>query len=165
VNLKVRKAVLSDADPVLECLHIAFEPFRKFYSTQGFLDTTLDREMLLRRMTEMTVFVAETDDGRIVGTIAGVVLPDSNGEEGHIRGMAVLPDQAGTGIAQALLEAVESDLAGQGCSRISLDTTAPLQRAINFYRKHGYVESGKVGDHFGMPLYEYVKKIGVRGRF
>ena len=30
---------------------------------------------------------------------------------------------------------------------------------FRFYERNGYRASGKVGDHFGMPLYEYVKAI------
>jgi ribosomal protein S18 acetylase RimI-like enzyme len=71
--------------------------------------------------------------------------------------MAVLPECQGKGVAEALLRAAEDELRRRGCTCITLDTTAPLQRAIRFYERHGYRASGKVGDHFGMPLYEYVK--------
>jgi hypothetical protein len=40
---------------------------------------------------------------------------------------------------------------------VTLDTTAPLVRAIRFYERHGYVRSGAVTDFFGMPLYEFRK--------
>ena len=53
----------------------------------------------------------------------------------------------------------ESTLAKDGCSVISLDTTAPLERAIRFYEGNGFQRTGKVTDFFGMPLYEYAKKI------
>ena len=73
--------------------------------------------------------------------------------------MAVLPDQQGKGIAEALLNAAESELRTAGCTRITLDTTAPLERAIRFYEKHGYRRSGKVTDFFSMPLLDYVKEL------
>src|SRR5207248_9637554 len=79
--------------------------------------------------------------------------------EGHIRGMAVHPDWQGQrGVAHSLLAAAEEHLRAAGCKRASLDTTAPLERDIRFYTNHGYRASGKVGDFFGMPLYEYVKE-------
>ena len=31
--------------------------------------------------------------------------------------------------------------------------------AIRFYERNGYVASGRVGDFFGMPLYEYLKPL------
>ena len=51
-------------------------------------------------------------------------------------------------------------LAQAHCKRISLDTTQPLKRAIQFYLQNGYLPSGKVTDFFGMPLFEYVKILG-----
>src|SRR5205085_10387464 len=100
--------------------------------------------------------VAASETGEVFGTISCAALERG---EGHIRGMAVLPAWQGTPIAQRLLATAEQELRRQGCNRASLDTTAPLQRAIRFYEKHGYLASGKVGDFFGMPLYEYVKSL------
>ncbi len=77
--------------------------------------------------------------------------------EGHLRGMAVPPQWHGRGIAQLLLDAIEKHLAGRGCTRISLDTTEPLYRAMRFYEKNGFQRTAKVADFFGMPLIEFVK--------
>jgi ribosomal protein S18 acetylase RimI-like enzyme len=65
----------------------------------------------------------------------------------------------GRGIARALLHAAEDELRSLGCSRVTLDTTAPLRRAISFYEGHGYRMSGRSGDFFGMPLHEYAKDL------
>ena len=90
----------------------------------------------------------------IIGTVAcNLVSP----EEGHIRGMAVLPSWQGARIAQQLLERAEAELVAQKRVRITLDTTEPLKRAISFYQRNGFRPSGQVSDFFGMPLYEYVK--------
>ena len=74
--------------------------------------------------------------------------------------MAVLPAWQGAGVAALLLDAAERELRAQHCSRVTLDTTEPLQRATRFYEKHGYRASGRVSDFFGMPLYEYAKVLG-----
>src|SRR5262245_24818052 len=103
----------------------------------------------------MTVFVARDRAGAIVGTIGGAPHED----EGHIRGMAVLPGWQGRGVAETLLGAVEAALADAGCAFITLDTTAPLARAIRFYERHGYRATGVVTDFFGMPLYQYEKRL------
>jgi ribosomal protein S18 acetylase RimI-like enzyme len=103
----------------------------------------------------MAVYVAVTLEGEVVGTIALGI----QGEEGHLRGMAVSPSCQGSRIAQRLLGAVESDLIAAGCMRVTLDTTAPLQRAIRFYKRNGFIHSGRVTDFFGMTLYEYVKQL------
>ena len=155
MRVAVRRAQASDAAAILHCLAVAFEPFRAQYTPEGFRDTTLTPETLKERLRTMALFVAVDPVGKVAGTVGGSV----NGDEGHIRGMAVLPEWQGTGVAALLLKSVEEELRGQGCRRITLDTTAPLERAIAFYQRQGYRASGKVGDFFGMPLYEYVKEL------
>ena len=91
-----------------------------------------------------------------IGSASAAVIAPS---EGHLRGMAVRPAWQGRGVAKQLLDAAESELAAKGCSRISLDTTGPLKRAVAFYEKNGYRASGKITDFFGMRLYEYVKTL------
>jgi len=85
--------------------------------------------------------------------------PDANPGEGHLRGMAVLPDWHGSGVAAKLLSAIEAWLRSKGCKRITLDTTLPLKTAMRFYEKHGYHRSGKIADFFGMELVEYEKQL------
>ena len=150
----IRGATLDDAEGVLRCLHSAFAAYEHHYTRIAFEDTTLTLESYLCRLREMMVFVAVDNSGCVVGTIACNVL--GNGE-GHLRGMAVVPECQATGIANQLLACAESELAQSNCSHITLDTTEPLQRAMHFYEGHGYRRSGKVGDFFGMPLVEFGK--------
>jgi GNAT superfamily N-acetyltransferase len=70
--------------------------------------------------------------------------------------MAIRPAWHGRGVATLLLANVESELRDRRCSRITLDTTAPLQRVMLFYEKRGFRKSGSVTDFFGMELVEYV---------
>jgi ribosomal protein S18 acetylase RimI-like enzyme len=79
--------------------------------------------------------------------------------EGHIRGMAVLPEWQGRSVAEKLLHQAEAELSRENCSRITLDTTEPLERAMKFYERNGFQRSGQIGDFFGMPLIEYVKSL------
>jgi GNAT superfamily N-acetyltransferase len=152
----ILRATAGDAAGILECLRSAFEPYRRDYTDAAFDDTVLTGETIQRRLAEMVVFVANSSDGEIVGTIACSTL---GGGEGHIRGMAVRPSWHGWGVGQKLLESAESELRERNCSRISLDTTKPLQRAIRFYERNGYRASGVVVDFFGMVLIEYVKAL------
>jgi GNAT superfamily N-acetyltransferase len=152
---EIRPAQEGDAAAILECLAVAFAPYRERYTPAAFADTVLDRSILGARMQKMHILVA-VSDGQIVGTVAGST--DESGE-GHLRGMAVLPKFHGTGIASRLLLAIEEWLQAQGCTRVSLGTTLPLQAAIKFYEKCGYSRSGTVRDFFGMPLIEYVKSL------
>ncbi|SRR6266851_4211403 len=152
----IRPASAADAGVILQCLRAAFAPYRSQYTPQGYLDTVMTPDTLLQRLTSMTVLVAVNAQGHVVGTIGGAVVSSS---EGHVRGMAVPPQWHGRGIAQRLLDAIEKHLAGRGCTRVSLDTTEPLQRAMRFYEKHGFQRTAKVTDFFGMPLIEYLKRL------
>lgn len=149
------RAAVSDSRAILGCLAAAFEPYRTGYTPAAYLDTVLTEETILARLASMQIFVAAAGD-RIVGTIA---CSAQGANEGHLRGMAVLPEWLGRGVAEQLLRAAEAELRQQGCSQITLDTTEPLQRAMCFYEKHGYRRTGKITDFFGMPLHEYVKEI------
>jgi N-acetylglutamate synthase-like GNAT family acetyltransferase len=152
--ISIRKARIGDGRDILECLKEAFAAFRDSYTPDAFVDTVLAPKSLGHRMATMCVFVAVNDAGEVIGTVACNVV---NQGEGHIRGMAVRPAWHGRGVATLLLASVEAELRKCRCSRITLDTTAPLQRATLFYEKHGFTRSGRVADFFGMELFEYVK--------
>jgi GNAT superfamily N-acetyltransferase len=153
--LALRRASSEDTEGILDCLAAAFEPFRASYTPAGFADTVLARETLARRTAEMSVFVAAAA-GEVVGTVGCAVAAAG---EGHVRGMAVRPDWQGRGVARRLLLAAEDELREKGCRRVTLDTTAPLARAIRFYESNGYSATGRIADFFGMPLFEYAKPL------
>jgi GNAT superfamily N-acetyltransferase len=155
-RFSIRTATLIDADGILNCLHSAFHEFRSSYTTDAFLDTVLTPKTVRERLEAMHVLIAVDEAGQVVGTIACQVVGK---DEGHIRGMGVLPGWRGTGVAAQLLRTTESHLQQSECTRVSLDTTAPLRRAIRFYGTNGFRPSGKVRDFFGMPLFEYVKTL------
>jgi len=152
--ISIRRASGKDAPGILVCLEAAFAPYRDFYTPAAYFDTVLTQETLHERLASMEIFVALVRSGEIVGTIGCQV--NTHGE-GHLRGMAVLPVWQGASIAAQLLAHAEAELRKQNCTRITLDTTEPLQRAMRFYEKFGFRRSGKITDFFGMPLLEYEK--------
>lgn len=155
----VRKATIGDSAGILDCLHEAFEPYREAYTPQAFADTVLTPASLQQRFSTMSIYVATSTDGLIIGTIG---CHQVNDREGHVRGMAVCTASHGSGAAQILLETAEVELRARGCQRITLDTTKPLQRAISFYVRNGFRPTGTVTAFFGMPLYEYAKELDAR---
>jgi GNAT superfamily N-acetyltransferase len=152
-NVQIRAADTGDAPQIAACLEAAFAPYRELYTPAAYADTVPGSDGILHRIAAMHVLVAVAGD-QVAGTIAGAL---SQRGEGHLRGMAVLPEWQGSGIASQLLVAIEDYLQGQGCCRVTLDTTLPLQHAIRFYQRHGYRPSGVRGNFFGMPIYEYAK--------
>jgi GNAT superfamily N-acetyltransferase len=154
VDIEIRPAGDNDAAAILKCLATAFAPYRTQYTPAAFADTVLSDETVHLRLQQVHILVA-TVAGDVVGTISGML----NADEGHLRGMAVLPEWHGSGVAAKLLATIESWLRSRGCKRITLDTTSPLEPAMKFYEKNGYHRSGNISDFFGMPLIEYVKQL------
>ena len=155
-RVSIRNAKGEDSPGILACLREAFEEFRECYTPEAFLETVLTPSTLRERLEAMSVFVAVNSREQVVGTIASSMV---SLEEGHLRGMAVLPSMRGSGIAAQLLRRAEAELAQFRCARVTLDTTEPLLRAMRFYEKHGYRPSGKTNDFFGMLLIEYQKTL------
>lgn len=153
-SFAIRPACVDDGRDILTCLAAAFAPYHSQYTPEAFADTVMDAATVQERIREMCVLVA-VFEGKIIGTIGCKV----SGEEGHLRGMAVLSDWQGTAVATSLLEAAETELRQAACKFITLDTTMPLQRAIHFYQRHGFSPSGHVTDFFGMELFEYRKRL------
>ena len=109
-------------------------------------------------MVHMKVYVAITSNGEIVGTIA------SGMKEKRVTCEAWLfaLDGKGAVLLNSCFIQPRTIYSPAGCKRVTLDTTAPLERAIRFYRKNGFVPTGGVTDFFGMPLYEYAKPLILR---
>jgi GNAT superfamily N-acetyltransferase len=151
---QIRQAILQDSDQILACLRTAFAPYENLYTPTAFADTVLDALTINVRMERMHMLVA-TMGNRVIGTVSGSLCND----EGHLRGMAVLPEYQSSGASKDLLRAIEHWLKENGCNRVTLDTTLPLARAMKFYERNGYERSGRTTDFFGMTLIEYAKNI------
>ena len=155
-GLTILRADTSHSSGILTCLRTAFAPYQASYTAAAYEDTILTPAGLMRRLETMTILVTTTPGNAVLGTIA---FSRVNGADGHLRGMAVLPEWQGAGLAQQLLEHAESQLREAGCARVTLDTTEPLKRAVRFYERNGYLATGETTDFFGMPLFEYAKPL------
>jgi GNAT superfamily N-acetyltransferase len=155
-QVNIRRATSRDNQGIRNCLSCAFATYQHFYTPAAFEDTVLTPELLKQRLRTMSVFVADINSGQIIGTIACSRVSQL---EGHLRGMGVLPEWRGRGVAKKLLDSAENELKQFGCERITLDTTEPLVSAMRFYEWNGFRRTGKVSDFFGMRLIEYAKEI------
>ena len=156
LDFSVRKAREADAEGILACLLAAFQPYELSYTPAAYADTVLTLATLKQRMKSMCVLVAVDGANHVLGTIACV---PTEHNEGHLRGMAVLPERHGCGIADQLLQAAEHELRRRGCSRVTLNTTEPLKRAVRFYERNGFQPSGRGNNFFGMPLCKFIKDL------
>jgi len=100
----------------------------------------------------MTVFVAVAQNRRIVGTVA---VKRVSSAHAHLRGMAVVPQFQGKGVAPALLTAALRHCRQVDQTWVTLETTVPLQRAARFYLDHGFRATGRFRHWGGMKLLEF----------
>jgi len=152
--LTLRPATDADQAAVLACLRAAFAPYEARYTPAAFQATVLDPERFRARLAAMRIELALSPGDRLLGTLAW---QDRGGGEGHLRGLAVLPEAQGRGVAGALLQAAEADLWSRGCARITLRTTHLLLRALTFYARHGYRPTGRRFAWEGMEVLELEK--------
>jgi putative acetyltransferase len=155
-DFTVRMAEQADAGGVLACLRAAFDEYRDQYTPDAFADTVPDLESLNNRLRTMSVYVAASADGKLIGTLSAAI---NENAEGHLRGMAVDPSFQHRGVAKGLLTKAIDDLRRSGCTRVTLDTTEPLRPAIRFYEAHGFRPTRRVSDFFGMELHEYARTL------
>ncbi|MEZ3182449.1 GNAT family N-acetyltransferase [Streptomyces pimonensis] len=96
-------------------------------------------------------FIAEAGDGSWVGNV--VVLIEEAGStdwagfpverrQGHLVGVYVAPGRRGSGLTKALFDAAVEWARGRGAERVRLIVHPGNTRALGFYRKAGFVESG-----------------------
>jgi len=104
---------------------------------QAFLETARLTWLMGRRFVQWmrdrreALFVAETEEGEVVGFVFG----QCEGEKATIAWIAVHPNHFGRGIGGRLLAAVEDRAREQGIRL--METGTPFARS--FYEKHGYI--------------------------
>jgi putative acetyltransferase len=91
-------------------------------------------------------FWIATDDGRAVGSIALRQLSDT---EGELDVMYVAPEHRGTGVAQALLAALEERARAVGMSVVRLRAGEPQPEALRFYAAAGFTPIPPFGRWIG----------------
>ncbi|QBY01941.1 GNAT family N-acetyltransferase [Rhodophyticola sp. CCM32] len=66
---------------------------------------------------------------------------------GELKRMYAEPAARGTGIASALIEAVETAARAEGIALMRLETGQLSPAAIGLYTRHGYIRRGPFGDY------------------
>ena len=89
-------------------------------------------------------FLVAEIEGRVVGYIIGV---ERRGVC-HIISIAVHPSWRRKGIGHALLSELIKSFAFRGIDTFTLEVRASNKAAINFYIKHGFVQSGVIRNYY-----------------
>jgi GNAT superfamily N-acetyltransferase len=97
---------------------------------------------------DIAVFlVARADDGTPLGCAGLRDLGDGSGE---LKRMYVVPAGRGTGVAPALLSALEQWALGRGWTRLLLETGLAQPDAVRFYTRSGYRRVPNFGTYAGL---------------
>jgi ribosomal protein S18 acetylase RimI-like enzyme len=153
--LHIRRARLEDSEAISAVLRRAFRKYEPLYTLRGFAATTPAADEVAARLREGPIWIA-TDDDRPVGT-AGAVCQAG---QCYIRGVAVLPESRGRGVASALMATVENFARQNQARRLFLTTTPFLEEAIRLYVHLGFerIPEGPQ-DLYGTPLFAMAKDL------
>jgi GNAT superfamily N-acetyltransferase len=142
----VRIRLLEPADSIAELtelIHRAYAPL----GAQGLhyvgVDQTTDQT--LARIKGGECYVAEDDDGTIVGTITFHDAANTAGapwyDQDHVacfHQFCVDPAHQGRGIGRALLDTIERRARETGARELSCDTAQPATHLVQMYEHFGY---------------------------
>jgi GNAT superfamily N-acetyltransferase len=152
-NILIGRAGRKDASQIAAALYKSFVEYESDYTAEAFAATISTPEQIQARMKEGPIWIALWGQ-TIVGTVSAV----HKAKALYIRGMAVTPAARGKSIGWALLELVEEFAVRKRCTRLFLSTTPFLARAIQLYKRYGFVRSDEgPQDLFGTPLFTMVK--------
>jgi putative acetyltransferase len=84
------------------------------------------------------------DEGRLVA-IGGIELQD--GDTAELKRMYVVPDRRGSGVADALMEALVGHARRHAVRLLRLETGDAQHAALRYYRRHGFVDIPRFGPY------------------
>ncbi len=104
--------------------------------------------------------VAETDDPTTAPTVAGYVVADTVPNHGtplgHVKDLAVRPDNRREGIATALLSRALGVLAGTGARSVKLEVRADNEEARRLYRGFDFEHRKTIPNYYSNGADAYV---------
>ena len=150
-----KRAEIKEIYDIYQVLLKSFKPYEKSYTKKSFYATVLSVEKIKDRIikNEYDVYVVKAGSN-IVGTVSLKILDFSSL---YIRSMAVLPDMQRSGIGRFILENINYIARDSKIEKLVLESSRPLQNALNFYEKYGFKKTGVTRDFYGVQVYEMIK--------
>lgn len=108
-----------------------------------------------------TVLIMELDN-QVVG--AAYLLWRNNLRLGRLYNIAISPKIQGKGLGTRLLKACELEAAWRYCDTFSLEVRSDNEKAIAFYKKHGFKIDGNLPDYYedGAPGFKMTKPLKIK---
>ena len=147
----IRAATAADMPAMIPVVNTAF-------AIETFLDgTRTDEERMAEMMGKGEFLVAEDDAGQVVAT----VYIEVRGERGYFGMLAVDSRRQGTGLGRRMVEAAENHCRQHGCKQVDIVVLSLRTDLPPFYRKLGYVETGREDFRTSRPLKDGVECHGI----
>lgn len=136
--LKIRKAVINDAESILQ---IAKQAFEKYIKQAEISDTAAlheNTENVISDINNKIVLVAEYD-GNVVGSVR---LKISENNTAYLSRFCVSNEYQKLGIGRELIAAVDAEAEKHGLKRVELHTASRAFTLVRFYYEKGfYIDS------------------------
>jgi putative acetyltransferase len=98
------------------------------------------------------IFFVARLDGEPVGCGGVAFLSNGDGEKfAEVKRMYVRPAARGHGVAQAILDRLESESLSRGVRRLVLETGDVRHAAMRLYERSGFTRCGAFGEYATMP--------------
>jgi RimJ/RimL family protein N-acetyltransferase len=151
VTFAVRPAEPSDAQGLKELGdEVAAEPEGWLATTDGWRTAADERRYLraIRRYPHAAVFVAEAEDGAVVGRLSAA--RDQHPASRHVAdvGLMVAQSHRRRGVGRALLRAAVEWAREQGIRKLELHVFPHNQAAIALYEQFGFAREGYRKQHY-----------------
>ena len=138
----LRKATLSDAQALAECMRAAYGVYRSRLKGKTLPPMSVN---YANEIQTYPVWVAESE-GRLVGGL--ILMP----EENHmtLANVAVHPQFQGNGLGRGLMALAEAQAKQHGYSELRLATHGALTENVSLYAHLGWSETGRDEDRVYM---------------
>ncbi|HEX4958873.1 MAG TPA: GNAT family N-acetyltransferase [Lacibacter sp.] len=141
----ITNATSEDVSFIVQLLNSAYRgaTSRQGWTTEAHLiagDVRTNEESVLQVMEQPDSVILKCcdDDGRMVGTVN----LQQQASKIYLGMFAVAPALQGKGIGKQLLEAAENHARNTGCTAIYMHVISVRNELINWYRRHGYRDTG-----------------------
>lgn len=144
--MNIAHASLHDTEAIVELLNSAYrgEPSLQGWTTEAHLiagDVRTDAATVQKvlQTNGSVILKCCADDGSIIGTVN----LQQHAQKIYLGMFAVKPHLQGKGVGKLLLEAAEIHTRNAGCIAIYMHVVSVRQELIDWYKRHGYVDTGE----------------------
>ena len=93
-------------------------------------------------------FLVADRDNEILGYVVADTIPNYGRDIGHVKDIAVRPDERGSGIGTRLLRQALSALAVDGAVEVKLEVRESNEGAMRLYRRFGFHPARRVTNYY-----------------